>query len=96
MAVECIKKYRQKNGNDILKVLIKPTKLFPDGGYFYCDASDEKLVESYTWFLDSQKKPYVVAAIGDFYSHSTLRFHREKAYNILSYYPDLRVKNLYH
>ena len=48
MAVERIEKYRQKNGEDVLKVILKPTKNFPDG-YFYCDSTDEKLVRSYTW-----------------------------------------------
>lgn len=87
MAVECIKEYRQKNGEDVLKVILKLTKNFPKG-YFYCDASDEELVRSYTWGLLSQKEPYVVAVIGSSYSCQTLRFHREKAHNILNYYPD--------
>jgi hypothetical protein len=87
MAVECIKEYRQKNGEDVLKVILKLTKNFPKG-YFYCDASDEELVRSYTWGLLSQKEPYVVAVIGSSYSCQTLRFHREKAHNILDYYPD--------
>ena len=76
--------YRQKKGIDILKVLLKPTQNFPKG-YFYCDASDEKLVRSYTWCLSSQKKPYVVAAC---YGIQNLRFHREKALNILDEYPN--------
>ena len=41
MAVLRIEKYRQKNGNDVLKVILKPTQRFPEG-YFYCDASDEE------------------------------------------------------
>ena len=87
MAVEGIKKYRQKNSEDVLKVILKPTQRFPDG-YFYCDASDEELVRSYTWFIHNQKEPYVVAAFGGLYSHQLLQFHREKAFNILKYYPD--------
>lgn len=87
MAVECIEKYRQKNGDDILKVILKPTKNFPEG-YFYCDSCDEELVRSYTWCLHKQKQPYVVAHFGDFYSHQTKLFHKEKAFNILSYSPD--------
>lgn len=87
MAVEGIEKYRQQNGENILKVILKSTQNFPDG-YFYCDASDEKLVRSYTWHLENQKHPYVVAGFGDFYSHSTLCFHREKAFNILRSYPN--------
>ena len=84
MSVLEVEKYRQKNGNDVLKVILKPTKSFPDG-YFYCDASDEKLVRNYTWRLQSQKEPYVVAYYRDM---GQLRFHREKAHNILDDYPD--------
>lgn len=87
MAVECIKKYRQLNGDAILKVILKPTQRFPKG-YFYCDASDEELVRQYTWGLLRQKQPYVVAAIGSLYNQQMKLFHREKAHNILKYYPD--------
>lgn len=61
MTVERIEQYRQLNGEDVLKVILKPTKAFPDGAYFYADASDEKLVRQYSWYLDRKKKPYVVA-----------------------------------
>lgn len=85
MAVLEVEHYRQKNGEDVLKVLIKPTKAFPNGAYFYCDSCDEKLVKSYTWFLMSQKQPYVIA----YYRYiGQLSFHREKAFNILGNYPD--------
>lgn len=87
MAVEDIERYRQRNGNDILKVFIKPTKVFPDA-YFYCDVSDEELVKNYTWGLKSQKKPYIAAHFGSSYSCQSLYFHQEKAHNILDYYPD--------
>lgn len=89
MAVLKIEEYRQKNGTDILKVLLKPTKLFPEEAYFYCDALDEELVRSYTWNLLSQKQPYVRAVCWDYYMGAqTKRFHREKAFNILGYYLD--------
>lgn len=87
MAVLNIEKYRQKNGEDILKVILKPTKVFSEGAYFYADASDEELVRQYTWFLNSRKKPYVEADSGSCYSQQTLRFHCEKAYNEKGYYP---------
>lgn len=87
MAVLEIEQYRQLNGEEILKVMLKPTKVYPKG-YFYCDANDEELVKSYTWYLMKQKQPYVVAVIGSSYSQQTLCFHQEKAHNILSYYPD--------
>lgn len=88
MAVEDIRKYRQKNGNDILKVMLKSTKLFPEGAYFYCDASDEELIRSYAWGSYNQKEPYVRTTIWSYYSQQTLYFHREKAYSILGNYPD--------
>ncbi len=87
MAVERIEKYRQKNGEDVLKVILKPTKNFPDG-YFYCDASDEKLVRSYTWHLFNKKQPYVVADFRNNYSHQILQFHQEMAHNKLEHYLD--------
>lgn len=87
MAVDYIEKYRQLNGNDVLKVILKPTKTFPDG-YFYCDASDEELVKKYTWGLLNQNQSYVRAVIGSSYSQQNLYFHQEKANNILNYYPD--------
>lgn len=50
MAVLNIEEYRQKNGEDVLKVILKPTKLYPEGACFYADACDEKLVRNYTWY----------------------------------------------
>ncbi len=88
MAILNIEKYRQKNGEDVLKVILKPTQRFPEGAYFYADASDEKLVRQYTWYLNSQRQSYVGADFGSLYSHERLLFHREKAHNILDYYPD--------
>lgn len=89
MAVESIERYRQLNGDDVLKVLLKPTKTFPEGGYFYADASDEKLVRNYTWFLHIRRKPYVVAhGQGSHYNRQILQFHQKKAYNILDEYPN--------
>ena len=61
MAVKGVEKYRQLNGEEILKVILKPTQRYPEGAYFYADACDEELVRSYAWLLNSQKQPYVVA-----------------------------------
>lgn len=37
---------------DVLKVILKPTKNFPEGrNYFYCNASARELVDEYTWVL---------------------------------------------
>ena len=39
MAVQEIKQFKQQNGIDILKIICKTTKNFPEGNnYFYCDA----------------------------------------------------------
>lgn len=89
MAVLKIKEYRQKNGEDILKVILKSTKTFQDGAYFYCDASDEELVRRYTWRLHSQKEPYVVVGCWEYYMGNQIKlFHQEMAYNILGYHPN--------
>lgn len=87
MAVLEIEKYRQKNGNDVLKVIIKPTKTFPEGAHFYCDASDEELVRKYSWRLMNQRQPYVVVNLRNSYTPQLLLFHREKKHNLLGYYP---------
>lgn len=86
MAVLKVEKYKQKNGKDILKVILKHTQNFPDG-YFYCDSCDEELVRQHSWCLYKQRQPYVVATEKT-YSQQTLRFHQEKAFNILGNYPD--------
>ena len=87
MAVLEVEQYRQLNGDDILKVILKSTQNFPEG-YFYCDACDEELVKQYTWFLHTQKQPYVVAVIRNHDNQQMKRFHQEKAFNILDKYPD--------
>lgn len=88
MSVLKVEHYRQLNGDDILKVILKPTKAFPDGAYFYCDASDEKLVRNNTWHLRSQRHPYVEVSCWNYYSWQRLLFHQEMAHNKLGYYPD--------
>ena len=52
MGVYKILEYRQKDGQDILKVIMSPTKQFPKGAYFYCDAEDIDLVERGGWVLN--------------------------------------------
>lgn len=82
MAVERIEKY-----GDVLKVILKPTKKFPNG-YFYTDDNEitRELIESYSWCLYQNKSNiYVVAII---YGQKGLRFHQEYAYRVLGYYPN--------
>ena len=89
MAVLKKEQYRQQDGTDILKVYTKPTKKFPDGGYFYVDAKDEDIVDSYTWCLrKSGKYTSVDVNQGSTYGFKFLRLHRELAYKCLGYYPD--------
>ena len=81
MAVLRIEEY----GN-VLKVILKPTKKFPNG-YFYTDNNPiaRKLVDSYSWYLSKQGKgTYVIAGIYG----QILYFHQEYAYKVLGYYPD--------
>lgn len=89
MAVSEIKQYRQKDGTDILKVFTKPTKKFPDGGYFYVDAKDIDIVDKYTWYFHKADKYIrVVTSVNFKYNRPVLYFHRELAYKYLGYYPD--------
>lgn len=72
---------------DVLKVILKPTKNFPEG-YFYTDNNlvALSLVNSYTWSLRTQgNNTYVLATT---YDKKTILFHREYAYSLLNYYPD--------
>lgn len=59
--------------DDVLKVILKPTKSFPEGNnYFYTDASARELVEGYCWFLEKcGSSIYVIRHDGS----STIRFH---------------------
>lgn len=86
MAVLEIEQYRQLNGEDTLKVILKSTKVFPEG-YFYCDSCDEELVRQHSWCLYTQKQPYIVATEMT-YRQQGLRFHQEKAFNILGNHPN--------
>lgn len=90
MAVSGIKQYRQKDGTDILKVFTKPTKRFPDGGYFYVDAKDIDVIQNYNWGLIADGKNIVVATnTCSVYSYRKfLVFHQELAYKYLGYHPD--------
>lgn len=82
MAISEIKQYRQKDGTDILKVFTKPTKRFPDGGYFYVDAKDIDVIQNYNWGLIADGKNIVVATnTCSVYSYRKfLVFHQELAY----------------
>lgn len=79
--------------SEVLKVILKPTRSFPNGkNYFYTDNNEKarELIKSYTWYLKKEKKnTCVVARIGaSSISQKTLRFHQEYALRILGYHPD--------
>lgn len=70
--------YTQLNGAEIIKGILKPTKNFPEGGYFYAPREAESLVDSYTWCLSkSGKRVQVVAVIHKYSVQNTLLFHKE-------------------
>lgn len=82
IAVERIEQYRQKNGTDILKVILKPTKNFPVGrNHFYTEADAEDLVKRYAWYLENSgiKNPrrYVMSHRNGDANANRLLFHKE-------------------
>lgn len=82
MSVEKIKEY-----GDTLKVILKPTRNFPEGkNYFYCSAENINLVQSYCWLLHQNRKNIEVVALDSQRNH--YQFHRELANKHLGYYPD--------
>lgn len=83
MAVLRIEKY----GN-ILKVILKPTKNFPEG-YFYTDdnAVTRELIKNYSWYLSKHNNNVYVKSSSTDYDKHKLFFHQEYAYRILGYYP---------
>lgn len=84
--VERIEKY-----GDVLKVILKPTKKFPNG-YFYTDNNQiaRELIKSYTWYLSqSTRSTHITAHRGTLNTgQKELLFHQEYAKKVLGYYPD--------
>lgn len=78
MAVQKIEEYRQKNGTDILKVILKSTAKFPNG-FFYAPADAVDLVRQYTWGLQACRKNqvYVVAHDNDSAYYEAGKRHRD-------------------
>lgn len=102
LLIEAIKNYRQMDGTDILKVFCKPTQKFPEGNnYFYVNAEDGDIIDSYTWLFKTAGKDIVILShISDTCNRTTINLHQELAYKYLGYYPDcidhvngLRVDN---
>lgn len=76
MAVKRIEEYKQQNGVDILKVILKPTAKFPMG-YFYAPAEAIDLVNQYSWYLHTEGKNqvYVIAHDNSTYPCGIVYFH---------------------
>lgn len=69
--------YTQQNGVEVIKVILKPTKNFPEG-YFYAPAEAESLVDKYSWHLNKgRNRVRVVARKFDGDTSKTLFFHKE-------------------
>lgn len=93
MSVIRIEEYTTKNSEKVLKVILKPTKKFPEGkNFFFTDDNDitRELIESYTWGLSERNNNlYIVAKTSSLYEvRKTIKFHQEYAYRLLDYYPD--------
>lgn len=84
-----IQRFTQKDGLEVLKVWLSPTKEFPNGSFFYCEARDYDLVLAYKhWCIYSQKQPYVQASASRVSAVSSYLFHVEIAKKYLGYYPE--------
>lgn len=78
MAVLKKEYYTQKNGVQIIKVILTPTKKFPEGGYFYAPAEAEELVDDYNWSLNvRESRKYVSAITEDRFGLKGVSFHKE-------------------
>ena len=79
---------RVETYGDVLKVVLKPTRKFPNG-YFYTDNNPValELINNYSWCLAKKdKNTYVLANV--YGQKKLLLFHREYAKRVLGYYPD--------
>ena len=85
MAVQRIEHYTQQDGRRILKVILKPTKKYPNG-YFYVDICFEDLVRSRSWHINP--RGYVVSAIGFHNNRRKSLLHKEIAFRCLGRYPN--------
>ena len=71
----------------VAKVILKPTKAFPNGGWFYCDIEHLDLVQGYNWRLHKIGKSqiYVETNIG---FQQNIYFHQALAEKLLGYNPE--------
>lgn len=93
MSVQRIESYTTQSGDKVLKVILKPTKNFPEGkNFFYTDDNEitRELIENYTWCLVQQgNNIYVIAMLGSPNTgQKRLYFHQEYAKEVLGFYSD--------
>ena len=87
MIIIAVAKIEEYSITGVAKVILKPTKAFPNGGWFYCDIEHLDLVERYTWFLAYQGKNRIcVEARKNPYEN--ILFHQTLTEKILGYNPD--------
>lgn len=55
MSLYRILEYKQKDGRDVLKVILNPSRAYPKGSYYYADAEDIALVEQDCWSVGQDK-----------------------------------------
>ena len=48
--------------NGVLKIVCNPTKLHPNGYFFYISEEDKDILQGYNWSLISDEHPYVYAS----------------------------------
>ena len=73
-----IEEFKQINGVWILKVFCKPTKTFPNGGWFYAPAEALSLVQNYNWYLAQYRNRVEVrAGVWNGYCKTIIYFHKE-------------------
>ena len=85
MSVIKIEEYRQQNGDDILKVILKPTKGFPIG-YFYTNSNALDLVNNFCWRLGKDTNTVVVECFEHLGKKYRRRSFHQELYNLYNNY----------
>ena len=83
--IDKIQESKQKDGQDILKVFLTPTKNFPNGSYFYTSSQFVDIVNSFNWCSHKESRTnhgtsYIVTSIPRdkrslFSDRNTYEFH---------------------
>lgn len=88
MSVIRVEGYTMKNSEKVLKVILKPTKKFPEGTIFLVDDNEivRTLLAKYTWTCC--QRDYYIFLEANPSVHCRLKFHREYVKELLGYYPE--------